>query len=207
MENNEAKDPICGMTVIKENSKNKGLFILKDSKENYFCSNKCKDKFNKNVPWYQSDTFGKVFPYFLAGILIIGTITSILFNFMILYMGIFFIVFSLFKMPAWRGFTQAFKEYDLIAKYIPFYAWIYPAIELILGIMFIINFYIPLYLVVISWITLIMLGIGGIGVTIKILKKEKFQCACLGTWINVPLTKVTLLEDILMVIMAIILLV
>jgi len=48
------------------------------------------------------------------------------------------------------------------------------------------------------------MGIGGIGVSIKISKREKFQCACLGTWINVPLTKVTLLENVLMAVMALI---
>lgn len=111
-------------------------------------------------------------------------------------------------MPAWKGFTVAFREYDLIAKALPFYAWIYPAIELIIGIFFIINYYIGnFFLIPVAWVTLVIMGIGGIGVSIKLLKKEKFQCACLGTWINVPLTKVTLLEDILMAFMAIMLLV
>lgn len=40
---------------------------------------------------------------------------------------------------------------------------------------------------------------SGLGVTIKLAKREKFQCVCLGTFLKVPLTKVTVLEDFGMV--------
>ena len=43
---------------------------------------------------------------------------------------------------------------------------------------------------------------GGIGVSIKIAKREKFQCACLGTFINVPLTYITIIENFGMATMA-----
>jgi hypothetical protein len=48
---------------------------------------------------------------------------------------------------------------------------------------------------------------SGLGVAIKLAKKEKFQCACLGTFLKVPLTKVTLVEDFGMALLALILLV
>jgi hypothetical protein len=35
----------------------------------------------------------------------------------------------------------------------------------------------------------------------SLVKKTKFQCACLGTIFKVPLSKVTLVEDLLMVVM------
>jgi len=207
MDQSITKDPVCGMQVDENEARKNNLVITKNGKTHYFCSKSCKSKFGKKVPWYKSDGFAKVFPYVLATILIVGTISSIIFGFMLFYMGVFFIIFSLFKMPDWKGFVQAFQMYDLIAKYSKPYAWAYPLIEIALGILFIVNFYTEFYLAVIAWITLVILGIGGIGVTLKILKKEKFQCACLGTWINVPLTKVTLLEDILMVLMAIIIII
>jgi len=204
-------DPICGMKVDEKEAEAKGLTVTKNKKKYYFCSLSCKNKFTgetdkKKIAWYKSDKFGKLFPYFLGGILILGTILSITFNFMILYMGIFFIIFSLFKMPDWKGFVDAFGTYDLLAKNIRAYGWAYPVIELALGAMFILNYFGEFYLVSIAWVTLVIMGIGSVGVGIKLLKKEKFQCACLGTWINVPLTKVTLLEDLLMVFMSIILL-
>ena len=202
-----AKDPICGMQVDEKEAEKKGLVSLKEKKKYYFCSLSCKEKFENKTPWYRSEKFGKLFPYVLATILILGTILSITFNFMILYMGIFFIIFALFKMPDWKGFVKAFSTYDIISKHIKVYGWIYPVIELSLGILFIINYFTEFYLITTAAITLLIMGIGSIGVTLKLLKKEKFQCACLGTWINVPLTKVTLLENILMTFLAIMLLV
>ena len=202
-------DPVCGMKVSHSDAKSKNLIAKKEGKEYYFCNEKHKEeflknsaKFSKGIPWYRSEKFGKIFPWILGITLITFSITSIIYNFMTLYMGIFFILFSLMKMPDWKGFVEAFSTYDILAKHIPGYAAIYPALEFILGILFITNSFISIA----AWITLVALGIGGIGVTLKLLKKEKFQCACLGTFINVPLTKVTLLEDIIMVVMVLILL-
>ena len=202
-------DPVCGMKTSASEAKASNLMLTQGGKEYYFCNLKHKEEFSENpeqfskgVPWYRSEKFGKVFPWVL-GITLIGfSGLSMNYDFMTVYMGIFFILFSLMKMPDWKGFIEAFSTYDILAKHIPGYAMIYPALEFILGIMFLTNSFIP----VAAWITIIALGIGGIGVTQKILKKEKFQCACLGTFINVPLTKVTLLEDIIMVAMAAILL-
>ena len=95
----EAKDPICGMQVDIKEAEKRGLASGRGGKKHYFCSAHCKDKFahkDVTVPWYKSERFGKIFPYFLAAVLILGTVLSMVFNFMILYMGIFFIVFSLF---------------------------------------------------------------------------------------------------------------
>ena len=45
--------------------------------------------------------------------------------------------------------------------------------------------------------------IGIAGVWRELLRDSKFQCACLGTKINIPLTHLTLIEDIIMAIMSI----
>jgi len=207
---NEVKDPVCGMSVDIDVANGKGLVSSKEGIEHYFCSNTCKDKFEgakSDVHWYQSDKFGKMFPWLLGIVLVLGTGLSIYYDFMILYMGIFFIIFSLFKMIDWRGFTVAFKEYDIPAKLIPGYSAIYPALEFLIGVLFIVNFYSSeaIYLTSLAWVTLVVMAVGAVGVSIKLLKNEKFQCACLGTKIKVPLTKVTLLENILMVVMAVML--
>ena len=195
-----AKDPICGMKVDEKSAKNKGLVSKKEGKEHYFCSRTCKDKFEGSVVWYRSETFGKIFPYVLGAVLILGTLLSIVYNFMILYMGIFFIIFSLMKMIDWKGFVNAFSMYDLIAKRVRFYGVIYPGLEFVLGILYITDNFIP----VAAWVTLFVMGIGGIGVGKNLFSKNQVQCACLGTKIKIPLTKVTLLEDVLMVLMALV---
>jgi YHS domain-containing protein len=202
------KDPVCGMDVEEKKAEQKKLVVTKNGGKHYFCSVGCKEKFENKVPWHRGEKFGKLFPYFLGVVLVAGTVLSIMFNFMVLYMGIFFIIFALFKMPDWKGFVTAFREYDLLAKRFKFYGWIYPLIELALGALFLINYFgSGSFLIGVAWFTLIIMGLGAIGVSLKLLKKEKFQCACLGTWINVPLTKVTLLEDLLMVGMSLIIII
>jgi len=196
----KVKDPICGMEVDPKKAEKKNLVVKKD-KTHYFCSQNCKDKFLNNTPWYKSQTFAKVFPWFLAVVLIGFFVLSILFDFMLLYMGIFFIVFSLFKIIDWKGFVNAFSMYDILAKHFKPYAWVYPAIEFILGLLYLFK----IYILGSAWVTLFIMGIGAIGVGKNMMSKNKIQCACLGTKINVPLTKVTLLENILMFIMALVL--
>ena len=199
------KDPICGMDVNPEDAKKKGLVSSKEGKKYYFCNVSCKKKFEgknekkSSEPWYRSESFGKIFPWVLAVILIGGAVWSYYGNFMIKYMGVFFIIFSLMKMLDWSGFVKAFSQYDLIAKNIKIYGWIYPAIEFVLGVLYLTGNWINIA----AWVTIVIMGIGAIGVGKNMLSKNKIQCACLGTKINVPLTKVTLLEDVIMVVMAV----
>ena len=46
----------------------------------------------------------------------------------------------------------------------------------------------------------------GLGVAIKIAKKEPVKCVCLGTFLKIPLTNITLIEDFGMAGLALILL-
>jgi len=52
-------------------------------------------------------------------------------------------------------------------------------------------------------ITLLILGITSIGVLETLLNKKKIKCACLGTTLNLPMTEATLIENIIMIFMAI----
>ncbi len=107
------------------------------------------------------------------------------------FMSGFFIVFSAFKLMDLKGFAEGYSTYDLLAKKWFTYGYIYPFIELFFGLAMILNFQEQNVLLA----EIIVMTFSGIGVLIKILKKEKFQCACLGTFLKVPLTKVTLIED------------
>ena len=58
------KDPVCGMKVDEKEAEKKGLFSVKNKKKYYFCSEKCKNKFeNVKGPWYKSEAFSKYFPF------------------------------------------------------------------------------------------------------------------------------------------------
>lgn len=118
--------------------------------------------------------------------------------FMLDFMGLFYIVFSFFKLLDLKGFSQAFRMYDPLAKIFPIYAWIYPFIEVALGLMFLMRVEISIALIV----TLIILGITTIGVTRTLLNKKTIQCACLGTALKLPMTLATFIENSIMLIMA-----
>jgi cation transport ATPase len=119
------------------------------------------------------------------------------------FMAGFFFVFSFFKLMNLKGFAEGYRSYDVVAKVIPAYGFVYPFIELALGIAFLTGFE-PVFT---NMATLIVMGVSTIGVVQSLLKKTPFQCACLGTVIKLPLSKVTLFEDLLMVAMSAIMLV
>lgn len=118
------------------------------------------------------------------------------------FMGLFYIVFSFFKLLDLKGFPKSFKMYDPLAKNFPAYGFVYPFIEVGLGLLFLFRAQIPFALIV----TLIILGITTIGVTKTLLNKKSIQCACLGTALKLPMTKATFIENSVMIVMAIIML-
>ena len=165
-------------------------------------------KNNSDKPIFQSKDqsyLRELYPLFL--ILFYITIASLIISwnksadsFMIDFMGLFFIVFSFFKFLDYKNFPRSFSMYDPLAKSIPAYGWIYPFIETMLGIMFLSRINIILSLV----LTIGILGITTIGVIKVLYNKENIQCACLGTAIKLPMTIATLIENGIMIVMAII---
>ncbi len=119
------------------------------------------------------------------------------------FMGLFYIVFSFFKMLDLKGFPESFRMYDPLAKVFPFYGKIYPFLETALGLMFLMRWEVTIALIV----TLILLGITTVGVTRTLLSKKKIRCACLGTALNLPMTEATFIENTIMLAMAIVMLI
>lgn len=119
------------------------------------------------------------------------------------FMAGFFLVFSAFKLLDIKGFAEGYASYDLLAQKIYSYGYVYPFIELVLGILYLLHIDSPL----LNGVTFVVMLFSGLGVAVKLAKKEQFQCACLGTFLKVPLTKVTLIEDFGMALMALLMLV
>jgi len=111
------------------------------------------------------------------------------------FMAGFFLVFSFFKLLNLIAFADSYQMYDIIAKQSRAYALAYPFIELLLGLAYLIDFQPRLTNIV----TLIVMGVSTIGVVQSILSKKKIRCACLGAVFNLPMSVVTLVEDLLMV--------
>lgn len=119
-------------------------------------------------------------------------------EFMRFFMAGFFLSFSFFKLINLKGFAESYAMYDVVAKKIPAWGYIYAFIELGLGVAFLVN----LNPLVANWITLIVMTVSIIGVLQSVLNKKKIQCACLGAVFNLPMSTLTIIEDFLMIAMS-----
>jgi hypothetical protein len=187
--------PKCGMRLIEAGSKNKGTFQQNGTKS--LGTSRYKDY----IP--------------LAIIVCLILLTTLVLSLSDLQAGNFsapatlsyfmigfFLVFAGFKLMDLKGFAEGYSTYDLLARKIFAYGYVYPFIELFFGLAMIINpTSVPILLAEIG-----VMSFSGLGVTIKLMKKETFQCACLGTFLKVPLTKVTVIEDFGMVALALVML-
>ncbi len=114
------------------------------------------------------------------------------------FMAGFFLVFSFFKLLDLRGFASSYSMYDVLAKRVPAYGFVYPFIELGLGATYLLAFR-PM---LVNAITLVVMLFSSIGVIMAVMNKQKIRCACLGAVFNLPMSTVTIIEGLLMAAMA-----
>ena len=113
------------------------------------------------------------------------------------FMGSILTLFGLAKLYDLKKFSNIFQQYDIISKYIPIYSYIYPFIEIILGIHYIKNKNIN----VINKFTISIMLISIISVCMSLYLGQTLRCGCLGSFFHIPLSYVTLSENILMILM------
>jgi copper chaperone CopZ len=118
------------------------------------------------------------------------------------FMAGFFIVFAFFKLLNLQGFANSYSMYDIVAAKWKSWGYVYPFVELALGLLYLTNIA-PLAT---NISTALILGISSIGVIKSNLNKKKIKCACLGDVFNLPMSTVTIVEDLTMVAMAVIML-
>jgi len=118
------------------------------------------------------------------------------------FMAGFFIVFSFFKFLNLTGFAESYAMYDILAKRVKIYGLVYPFIELILGVAYLTGFEPTITYIA----TICIMGFSSIGVIQSVLDKKKIRCACLGAVFNLPMSMVTIIENLIMVLMALIML-
>jgi YHS domain-containing protein len=211
-------DPVCGMEVKEESNlraQHGGLLYL-------FCSEKCRQRFLKDpdeftenqnagapehagaVPRRQTGpetSWRNYLPLFIivAFTLLAAGAKQFAYSgpwdwttWMHDFMGFFLVVFSMFKFFNLPGFADGFQMYDLLAKRLRAYAFMYPFIELALGLGYLAHWH-PhaIYLV-----TILVMVFGSLGVFNALRKGLDLECACLGTMLKVPLSTVALVEDL-----------
>lgn len=208
-------DPICGMSVSADSH----LQLEYEGQKYFFCSQGCQDKFAKNPTQYiknnlepttqsQNSFLKTYYPIILIFAYLIGASFLIelslgsmnLMRTMTHFMGFFFIVFSFFKLLDLKGFASGFSSYDWITKKVPIYGFVYPFIELGLGVSYFLigsNFALNL-------IVAILMFVSALGIIQSIVNKNTISCACLGTIFKLPLSTVSLLEVLSMLVMALV---
>ena len=114
------------------------------------------------------------------------------------FMGFFLVVFSMFKFFDLEGFADGFQMYDLLAKRVRPYAYVYPFLEAGLGLGFLSRWNPP----VVATTAIVVLVFGALGVFSALRKGLDLECACMGSILHVPLSTVALVEDLGMAAMA-----
>jgi len=114
------------------------------------------------------------------------------------FMGLFLVMFSMFKLFNISGFADGFQMYDLLAKRFRPYAYLYPFLELGLGLAYLSTFSLKAIYIA----TIFLMTFGACGVFVAMRNKLKINCACMGTVLDVPLSTVALVENLGMAIMA-----
>lgn len=165
---------------------------------------------NEQMPQQPKRTFKNYWP--LIALVLVSFLAAAALHFrfsgplvigMHFFMGIFLCIFSLFKFFNLRQFADGYQMYDIIAKRARFYGFCYPFIELGLGLAYL-SFFLPFLTYV---VTIGVMTMSAIGVIKSLRQGLDLRCACMGTVLDVPLSTVTLTEDIGMGILALIMLI
>ncbi len=114
------------------------------------------------------------------------------------FMGVALCIFASLKLFTPDKFKAGFQKYDLLAQNVPAYGYVYPYIELALGLAYL--GHIAPDATYVATIAVFAFSALGVGVALK--RGHNVNCACMGNVLSVPLSTVTLFEDVVMSVMA-----
>ena len=115
------------------------------------------------------------------------------------FMAGFFMFFGALQLNSLSSTSEALKKYDPLAQKFSWYAGLYPFVFFFFGLL--LHFHSASMIV--SLLTIPMLGIQTLGI-INVLKSgANIECACAGTRFSLPLSYVTVVENLIMVTMSI----
>lgn len=202
-------DPVCGMKVDPETE----LTLEHKGQKLFFCSQKCREKFQAAPEKYsvekatatrRPDRNYQPLIVLLALVALAATARQLAgpefvgAAWMHDFMGLFLVVFAMFKLFDLKGFANGYSMYDLLARRWRGWAYVYPFLELGLGLAYLARWE-PM---VVYGATVILLAFGALGVLSALRRGLDVDCACMGTVLHVPLSTVALLEDLGMAAMA-----
>jgi copper chaperone CopZ len=155
----------------------------------------------KTIPWVQTyKPILLIFGYIIGITLLIEWVHGdfVWMRWMNHFMAGFFLVFSFFKLLNLKGFAESYSMYDIVAKRWNKWAYVYAFTELALGLAFLTGFN-PVFT---NIVTFVVMTVSIIGVLQSVISKRKIKCACLGDVFNLPMSTITIIEDLLMISMS-----
>jgi hypothetical protein len=109
-------------------------------------------------------------------------------------MVFFLIQLAVLQLLSLSKFVESFLQYDVLAKRAKFYAYVYPFIELSLACLYLLAFW-P---VATNAAMLAVMLLGIVGIVKAFLSGQNYTCACVGGAFQLPVGRVTLLENAMM---------
>lgn len=118
-------------------------------------------------------------------------------------MGWALVFFALPKLMDISGFARAFARYDLVAGANQGYGYVYPFVELTLGLALLLAYDATLVLPAAYSVLIVVMTSTLMGVTWHVFGNRAagavMPCGCLGTTVSMPLTLVTAVEGVAMI--------
>ena len=214
MNNQPQIDPVCGMKVNTDSP----LQAEHEGKTYFFCSQKCLKRFQDTPERFdlakakasrEPGRGGKLSDYGPLAVLLAVTLLSASARQMTAeewdwtawmhdFMGLFLVIFAMLKLFNLKGFVNGFGMYDLLAHKVRGWGYLYPFLELALGLA-----YLARWQPTVTYsVTVALLVFGALGVLNALRRGLDVECACMGSVLPVPLSTVALVEDLGMAIMA-----
>ncbi|MEO5627981.1 MAG: MauE/DoxX family redox-associated membrane protein [Candidatus Saccharimonadales bacterium] len=120
------------------------------------------------------------------------------------FIGSSLLVFGGFKLISFDSFLQVFPRYDPLAARFAWYSYVYPIIEVLLGVFFILEIATGLRLV----IALVMFGISLLGLITNLDRQgPSTQNTWLGHFLKLPMSTALLFEDAIITFLVVVLIV
>jgi len=119
------------------------------------------------------------------------------------FLGFSLVLMASCKLMDIKAFVFRFKQYDILAKKLPAYGFVYPFLELGLGLLLLAGL-----LTSVLAVAAVIIGLLGICGVVKSLfiDKHRFNCASLGGHYPLPLSVLSLTEHLIFVFVGVILL-
>ncbi|MBC7503598.1 hypothetical protein H7169_01380 [Candidatus Gracilibacteria bacterium] len=153
----------------------------------------------KTIDYHKAKKQNSLTPLYilLNGIVIVSIALTYIFpsnTFMMYLMGVWFFSFGALKLIDLPSFVRSFALYDIIAQRWANYGYIYPFIEITLGLIYILNTQMQ-YMTEINIVALVIALFGIVSAYRVIASGQSITCACMGTYWQLPMTRVTIIEN------------